>query len=237
MTLRRGLALACAATFALLAIATTPAKTEGGRYLSGVDVSQYNGAIDWRAVARHEDFAIIRATLGQTYNDTTYAANRAGATAARLRFTAYHFAKPDSGTNDATIEADHFVSVARLGRGNIIPALDLEVTGGLSVSALQTWVRTWLARVSSQVGAKPMIYVSPSFWKTYMGNTTWFASNGYKTLWIAHWNVSSPTVPAYNWGGNSWTFWQWTDCGKVSGINGCVDQDRYNGSSLTAVTI
>jgi lysozyme len=154
-----------------------------------------------------------------------------------VRFGAYHFAKPGSNTNDALIEADLFVRVARLKHGDLIPALDIEVTGGLGVSALQRWVRTWLARVASQVGKKPMIYVSPNFWKTYMGNTTWFANAGYRTLWIAHYNVSSPTVPASNWGGKGWTFWQWTSCGRVSGISGCVDRDRYNGSSLSPVTI
>jgi GH25 family lysozyme M1 (1,4-beta-N-acetylmuramidase) len=70
-----------------------------------------------------------------------------------------------------------------------------------------------------------------------MGNTTWFANAGYKTLWIAHWNVSAPTVPAANWGGKGWTFWQWTSCGHVTGITGCVDRDRYNGSNLSPVTI
>jgi len=42
-----------------------------------------------------------------------------------------------------------------------------------------------------------------------MGNTTWFADHGYR-LWLANWNVSSPTVPANGWQGRDWTFWQWT---------------------------
>ena len=135
------------------------------------------------------------------------------------------------------LEADHFVDTAKLSQGNLIPALDLEVSGGLGVSALQNWVMAWMSRVTQRVGAKPMIYSSPSFWSTYLGNTTMFATAGYKTLWIAHWGVSSPSVPANNWGGNGWTFWQWTDCWHVSGITGCVDGDRYNGTDLTPVTI
>jgi lysozyme len=237
MTLRRGLTFACAAMLAVIATASIPGSAEGSRFLQGVDVSQYQGRIDWKAVARSQDFAIARATLGNTYVDTFYAANRNGARAARIRFGAYHFAKPGANLNDAIIEADHFVRVARLGRGDLIPTLDIEATGGLGVTALRTWVRTWLARVASRVGVKPMIYVSPSFWRTYMGNTTWFANAGYRILWIAHYNVSAPTVPAFNWGGRGWTFWQWTSCGRVAGIGGCVDRDRYNGSSLSRVTI
>jgi len=69
-----------------------------------------------------------------------------------------------------------------------------------------------------------------------MGDTRWFADNGYPVLWVAHWGVNAPTVPAQNWGGRSWTFWQYTNCGSVPGISGCVDLDRFNGTSLSSVT-
>ena len=74
-----------------------------------------------------------------------------------------------------------------------------------------------------------MIYTSPSFWTNSMGNTTMFADQGYSVLWVAHWGTSSPTVPAANWGGHGWTFWQYSNCGSAAGISGCVDLDRYNG--------
>ena len=82
-----------------------------------------------------------------------------------------------------------------------------------------------------------MIYTSPSFWHTYLNNTATFASQGYAVLWIAHWGVDKPSVPASNWAGHGWTFWQYDDCGKVPGIGGCVDVDRYNGTDLTPVTV
>ena len=50
----------------------------------------------------------------------------------------------------------------------------------------------------ARTGVKPMIYSSPNFWQTNMGNTPWFADHGYP-LWIAHWGVSAPIVPAGNW--------------------------------------
>jgi len=64
-----------------------------------------------------------------------------------------------------------------------------------------------------------------------MGDTQRFAQRGHK-LWIAHWGVRRPTVPAGNWGGRGWTFWQWTSDGSVSGIQGRVDKDRFNGSRI-----
>ena len=203
----------------------------GTSWAQGVDVSHYQGTIDWNLVsAAGQRFAIAKATEGQTFTDNMYATNKGGATAAGLRFTAYHFARPDTTANDASLEADHFVQVAQLGSGNLIPALDLEVNGGLSVSALTTWVKAWLAEVATKLGGvHAMIYTSPSFWQTSMGDSTWFANNGYSILWVAHWTSnSSPSVPASNWGGHSWTFWQWTSCTHVNGISGCVDGDRYH---------
>ena len=90
----------------------------------------------------------------------------------------------------------------------------------------------------TRLGVRGVIYCSPSFWKTYMGDTGWFASNGYTILWVAHWTTASaPSVPAANWGGKSWTFWQYTSDGTVPGISGRVDLDRYNGTDLTKVRI
>ena len=213
------------------------AQTTSG-YLPGIDVSHWQGAIDWPKVAASgQRFVIAKATEGQTYNDDEYATNKAGATAAGLAFTAYHFARPDSTANDAVLEADHFVSVAQLGAGNLLPALDLEKTGGLDTAALTAWVWAWLQEVDARLGVKPMIYTGPYFWRTYMGDTAEFADAGYKVLWIANWNVSSPSVPASDWGGNGWTFWQYSDCGTVPGISGCVDTDWFNGTDFGRVRI
>jgi lysozyme len=231
--------IAACGAIALALVAATPAfAVKGGHgghggatYLQGVDVSHWNGTINWSAVAAdHQSFAIAKVTEGQTFLDNMYATNKAGAMAAGLKFTAYHFARPDTASQDAIKEADWFVSQAGLTHGNLVPALDLEVNGGLSVATLTSWVQAWLAEVGTKMGGvHAMIYTSPSFWQTSMGNTTWFADNGYRILWIAHWTSnSSPSVPAGNWAGLSWTFWQWTDCTHVNGISGCVDGDRYH---------
>ena len=206
--------------------------------LEGIDVSHWQGTIDWTAVsAAGKRFAVIKATEATTFVDPQYVTNRAGAKAAGLRTTGYHFARPDTAAGDAVAEADHFVDVARIGGDDLIPALDLETTGGLGTTALQSWVAAWLGEVTARIGVHPMIYVSPNFWKTYMGDTTSFANAGYTTLWIAHWNVTAPSVPAQGWAGHGWTFWQYSNCGTVPGITGCVDLDRYNGTDLRPVLL
>ncbi len=205
--------------------------------LEGIDVSHWQGTIDWpRVAAAGKKFVIMKATEGTGFVDWMYATNHAGAKAAGIATTAYHFASPDATANEAIAEANHFVDVAQLGDGDLIPALDLEAAGGLGTTALQNWVAAWLGQVTARLGVKPMIYVSPNFWVNHMGDSRWFADAGYRILWIAHWGVSNPTVPAQNWGGYGWTFWQYSDCGSVPGIGVCVDLDRYNGTDLEAVT-
>jgi lysozyme len=194
--------------------------------INGIDVSHWQNTIDWAqvAAARYR-FAIMKATEGQTFDDPNYATNRAQANAAGVYVGAYHFARPDSTPNDATIEADHFTGVASPRKGDIVPVLDIEDSGGLPAADVIVWIRTWLERVESTVGVKPMIYTGPNFWRTATGDTTEFADHGYHLVWIANWFVPQPDVPANDWGGNSWTFWQYDNCGTVPGISGCVDLD------------
>ncbi|HEX5239708.1 MAG TPA: GH25 family lysozyme [Candidatus Limnocylindrales bacterium] len=202
----------------------------------GIDVSSWQGAISWSKVkAAGKKFVIAKADEGNSWTDPRYASNRSGAMAAGLKFTGYHFARPGTNANDAVSEADHFVSVLGLKHGMLVPALDLEVSGGLSVSALQSWTRAFVTRVYNRLGVRVSIYTTASFWSANMGNTAWFGTNGYR-VWIARWGVSSPSVPASNWAGHGWTLWQYSDCGTVSGISGCVDLDHLKGTSLTSIT-
>ena len=237
-----GLALALVVVLGPAASARGLTKTAGATLTSdatativeGIDVSHWQGTIDWTKVAAAgKKFAIIKATESTNYIDPMYATNHAAAKAAGLWTGAYHFAQPSTNANDAVLEADYFAAHVNLGAGDLIPALDLEVSGGLTVAALQAWVMSFMNEVTTKVFVRPMIYTSPSFWGKYMGNTTALADAGYTTLWIAHWGVTSPTVPANNWGGHGWTFWQYTSDGVVPGIAGRVDLDRYNGADLT----
>ena len=217
----------------------TPKPASSPTRLEGIDVSHWQGTIDWAKVrAAGKKFAYIKASEHTTFVDDTYQTNRSRAKTAGLKVGAYHFARPNIGTTDAYAEADHFIETADWTSGELRPVLDLEDTGGLSSSALQTWVKAFVQRIYDRTGVRAVIYVSPAFWSSKMGNSTWFAKNGYDVLWIAHWTTAgSPSVPAENWGGKSWTFWQYTSDGSVPGISGRVDLDRYNGTDLTKVLI
>jgi GH25 family lysozyme M1 (1,4-beta-N-acetylmuramidase) len=209
----------------------------------GIDVSHWNGVIDWiRVAGSGYRFVFGKATEGLTLIDPTYSVNRAGTEGFGLRFGAYHFARPSGGsdaaaTASAIAQADHFVDVAQPQKGELPPVLDLEAKGGLSPTRLRLWARAWLDEVYARTGIHGMIYASPNFWKTAVGDVPDFADAGNR-LWIAHWTSSAaPLVPAQNWGGQGWTFWQWTDCSTVPGFAHCSDGDRMNGSDPATVAI
>jgi GH25 family lysozyme M1 (1,4-beta-N-acetylmuramidase) len=216
----------------------TPSPIDSG-YIEGIDVSHWQGAIDWPTVAdTGRRFAFLKATDDTDFVDSYYAANYAQAKAAGLTVGAYHFARPDATPGSAVAQADHFADHLFLASGDLRPVLDLEKTGSLEPAELRAWTRDFLEQLYQRTGQRAMIYVSPAFWSSKLGNTAWFAANGYELLWIAHWTTaSSPTVPAGNWDGHGWTFWQYTSDGAVPGIEGRVDLDRYRLDGLDAVTI
>ncbi len=222
-----GVSAVYAATGLFRAVTTTG-------FREGIDVSHWQGTIDWTRVAgAGKTFAIAKATEGIGFKDDKYDRNKAGAMGNGMKFGAYHFGRPK---NNPVQEADWFVSQMDLERGMLIPTLDIEVTDGRGPTAMTNWTKAFLQRVYERTGAKPMIYTSPAFWRNNFNDTRWFADNGYKVLWVAHWGVSSPSVMASNWGGKSWTFWQYTSSGSVPGISGRVDLNRYRLSSFEAVT-
>jgi lysozyme len=209
----------------------------------GLDVSNWNGTIKWGTVAAAGyRFAFGKATEGTSYTDATYTANRNGSENAGLVFGAYHFARPAGSTvagatASAIAQADHFLAVAAPQPGELPPVLDLETTGKLPASRLLAWTLAWLGEVYARTGVEPFIYTSPLFWKGNLANSTAAAAAG-TPLWIAHWtSASKPTVPAQNWNGDGWTFWQWTNCIAVKGLKHCADGDRMNGATPASVAI
>jgi lysozyme len=220
--------VAASMTAVLTALGAVPALADP--WVPGIDVSKYQGRIDWPAVATSPvRFVIMRATLGNRYQDERYARNHAGATEKGLVVGAYHFAKPNLSPRDPRDEADHFLRVAHVSSGDVLPVLDIEETGGLSPRQLRAWAQAWLDRVESRTGVRAMIYSGNYFWRGFMRNSSWFGSRGHP-LWIAHWNVGAPKVPGNRWAGNGYTIWQWSATGRIPGIKGNVDRDWVNGS-------
>jgi GH25 family lysozyme M1 (1,4-beta-N-acetylmuramidase) len=206
--------------------------------LRGIDVSNWQGAINWpKVAARGVRFAFLKASQGTTYTDPTYTTNRPAARTAGVRVGAYHFAVPGGSTRagiaaNATAQADYFIAAARPAATDLRPVLDIERTGGLTPTQLVRWTNAFVSRVAALVHARPIVYTSPSFWQTELGDSQ--STAAIADLWIAHWTTAaSPWVPAANWSGRGWAFWQYSSSGSVNGISGRVDLDRLHGTTLT----
>jgi lysozyme len=241
-----------AAALLALGMLAGPAPAHAGTKAIGIDVSRFQGAIDWPTVsASGIRFAFVQASRGsgadctvkpaQCGPDPYLAANRLAAEAAGIRVGAYHRAfasgaTPADARADALAEANIFIAgVGSLQQGELIPVLDAESPfTGMTSTSLRTWVRVFVKRVTKKLGRKPMIYTNASSWSA-TGNTTEFAKARYP-LWVAEWGVSRPTVPANNWAGRGYSVWQYTSSARVPGISGRVDMDRL-GKRLGKITV
>ena len=194
-----------------------------GAVTMGVDVSQFQGTVDWSMVhGAGYDFAFIRATSGTTLADTQFANNWSGAGANGVIRGAYHFFHP---SQDPVAQADFFVQTAGVPQAGDLPGvLDLEVTDGLNATDVRTAALAYLARVQQTTGRTPIIYLSTSFFNA-IGSPSAFGSD---TLWIANAGTTCPNIPDPPW--STWLFWQNSINGTVSGIGGTVDIDKFNGS-------
>ena len=241
---RRGrLGLLVVLAIALTALLSASASDAATTRAKGLDVSTWNGTIKWAKVAKAGyRFAFGKATEGTSFNDKTYTTNRNGSEGAGLVFGAYHFARPAganiaNATASAIRQANHFLAIAGPQPGELPPVLDLEATGNLPKKRLLAWTLAWLAQITARTGVEPFVYTSPLFWKGHLGDSTAAAAAG-TGLWIAHWtSMTNPLVPAQNWNGNGWKFWQWTNCLAVPGVEHCSDGDRMNGAKLASVAI
>ena len=236
-------AIAATALAALALLLTTPPAE--ARSVSGVDVSRFNGTINWGKVSRAKiRFAFVQASRGKGQDctvrasrcgpDELYARNYRRANAHGIRVGAYHRAfvggdDPTSIVADAKQEAKVFLSeVGEVRSGDLKPALDLEQPfEDLNPSQLRLWTRTWLDRVESATGIAPLIYTNKTSWAA-TGDTTEFAIAGHP-LWVANWDVKAPAVPAANWAGYGWSVWQYSSTGNVRGIEGHVDRNTVRG--------
>ena len=201
-----------------------------GPTVSGNDVSEFQGTIDWNAVkgsGRH--FAIARISDG-SYRDKTFDANWPAMKAAGLIRGAYQYFEPGE---DPTMQADIVIGkVGKLGDGDLPVTADVEASGGQSAATIIANLKTWMAKVEAGTGKKPMVYTGKYFWQDSVAGTADFVSSD---LWIAAYGPTCPNLPDGSW--TNWKFFQFTDKDSVPGISGGVDGDKFNGTlaDLTAL--
>ncbi len=187
----------------------------------GIDVSYYQGNINWAQVKTAKDFAIARVSDG-SYLDTKFDQNWAGMKAAGIIRGAYQFFEPGQ---DATMQANIMIQkMVGFGPGDLPPMLDVEATGGQSPATITAKIHTWVDKIKAATGRTPLIYTGKYFWEPNVQSNDFAA---FPLVIAAYVKPSCPNTPS-PW--TTWAMWQYSSSGSVPGIAGNVDMDEFNGT-------
>ena len=189
-----------------------------GYDIRGVDVSSYQGEIDWAVLSEQGiDFAFIKATEGSTYVDERFSDNFMKASETKLLIGAYHFFSYDSSGES---QADNFIRTVPKQTGMIAPVIDLEFYGQYNNSPKKSAdvvkeVTAMADELLKYYGIKPIIYVTQKSYRLYIKDTE---LENY-SLWIR--NVYFK--PMFT---SEWAFWQYCDTEELEGYNG--DEEKID---------
>lgn len=194
--------------------------------IHGVDVSRYQGPIDWRAArAAGISFAYIKATEGGDLADPMFHTYRTGAAAAGVRQGAYHFYYF---CRSAREQAAWFIRNVPRDPNALPPVLDLEwnhqsrsCSRRPSGAEVRAEAVVFLDMLERHYGRRPLVYTTPDFYhQTGLGQLP-------RTQF---WLRSVAAHPAERYPGEGWSFWQYTGTGIVPGIARPVDINAFAGS-------
>lgn len=182
----------------------------------GVDVSEYQGEIQWDVLADQEiQFAFIKATEGSTYVDGKFCQNWENAAETDLRIGAYHFFSFDS---SGQTQAENFIQTVEPVANMLPPVVDVEYYGDYRKTPPQREKVTQeltilLDALEETYGMKPILYVTE--------DTGWLASEYHA---YPFWERSVYHGPPGGDKGQTWYFWQYSNRMVLDGYDG---EERY----------
>lgn len=222
--------------FSLLGALLTGASAAAAMYFStaavnrskypvfGVDVSNYQGVIDWSELEEQNvSFAFIKATEGSGHTDESVRRNIEGASGTDIKISAYHFFSFDSA---GETQAQNFISAVGCDEIDMPPVIDIEYYADKRLNKptkeeAEGILRPLLEALESHYGTKPIIYTTLPVYNRYVRSS--FSDY---PLWIRSVNCEPDLL--------DWKFWQYSDKGELSGYYGDekhIDLNVYNGSA------
>ena len=189
------------------------------RYIFGLDVSKYQGRINWDIVKQSNHpikYVFIRATMGDDRKDIRYRYNWKEVKRIGLIRGAYHYYDPNE---NSTLQANNFISTVKLEGGDLPPVLDIEADSKYGQKNLIKGLKNWITIIENHYGVKPIIYSTRGRYisiirKNFSEYPGWVASY-----------TSKDKINNIKW-----TFHQFSDNIRVKGIKGGVDGNDFNGN-------
>lgn len=191
----------------------------------GIDVSEYQDKIDWDKVKEIEggypiEFVFFRASVGNERPDKKFKKYWKKAKEKKFICGAYHYYRPNENSLE---QAKNFIKQVTLVEGDFPPVLDIEkLPKTQSIERLKVGLHRWLEVVEKHFGVKPIIYSSESYYEDFLKDD--FEDYPF---WIANYTAFYKDID------DEWAIWQLSENGKVNGIQGRVDINIYNGTSVT----
>lgn len=193
--------------------------------VQGIDVSQWQGEIDWRKVARAGvDFAYIKATEGGDHLDNRFLENWKAAKRAGVPRGAYHFVYWCRPVHE---QALWFMLNVPVDPAALPPVLDVEwnahsetCPNRIAPAKAREMIRVMLNAMEAHTGQKPILYTDRVFHAQVL--------EGYFEEYY-FWLRSVAAEPHKIFRKRRWLFWQFTTTGRVPGIEGDVDRNVFNG--------
>lgn len=196
--------------------------------IHGIDVSKYQGEIDWRLVkAGGTRFAYIKATEGADHVDARFRENWEGAKAAGVARGAYHFV---FWCRTPAQEMANFKRIVPIDPDALPPVLDVEATPTsqtckrrIERNAALREMRAMLQEMERHYGKKPVVYTTVDFYEAVLSHN----ELPEYPIWVR----STKHSPNVRYGDRNWSFWQYQSDGSVPGIRGNVDRNAFHGSA------
>ncbi len=197
--------------------------------LFGIDVSHYQGRINWHKLALNENsicFVIARATMGNDRRDVQFRRNFDSAKKCFI-VGAYHYYDPNQ---TSTNQALNYLRVAKLGPGNLRPILDIEQKSKTqSMASLRKGLKNWLNIVEKKYGVKPILYSNIKFYNDNLrGHFDEYP------LWIAAYSPERYNDTAFHAGIH---MHQYSANVRVSGVSCSVDGNNLPQKKLAKVIL
>ena len=193
--------------------------------VKGVDVSSYQGEIDWLILQKDLQFAFMKATEGSGFIDPYFKKNWKAANETTLRVGAYHFFSFDS---KGATQADNFIKAVPIKNSSLPPVIDVEFYGDKEKNPpdpnqVKIELQTMIDELGEHYGKNVILYTTLEAYELYIQNDFEECD-----IWIRD-VISKPSLPDQR----DWTFWQYTDREQLEGYSGeekFIDVNVFSGS-------